>query len=139
MPIEDKYSTGLVWQDFQHKQLLDLFAKIKKAKAAKEGFEIISYSVAFLAMYVNHHFKLEEEYMKIYSYPEADVHKKEHKGYIKEIKLFREKFKDCDEKALEKLLMTLNQWIINHIMKDDKKLGDFVQDCEKKGLKAADA
>ncbi len=132
MTLGSQYSTGVVWQDFQHKQLMDLFFKVKEAKAKNKGDEMFKYSLAFLAMYVNHHFKLEEEYMDIYYYPEAEAHKKEHKDLIKRIKAFRKSYKNADEEAVDKLLITLNNWIRDHILGDDKKLGDHIISSEQK-------
>ncbi len=132
MALGEKYFTGVVWQDFQHKQLLDLFFKVKEAKRTNAGDEVLKYSLAFLAMYVNHHFKLEEEYMDIYYYPDIELHKKEHKEYIKKIKYFRTHFKEKDDEAVDKLLRTINAWILDHILADDKKLGEYILECERK-------
>lgn len=132
MSLGEKYFTGVVWQDFQHKQLMDLFFKIKQEKADGSGVEAIKYSLAFLAMYVNHHFKLEEEYMDIYYFPDTALHKKEHREFIKRIKYLRTNFQDADDEAVDKLLRTINSWILDHILKNDKKLGDYILSCEQK-------
>lgn len=134
MALGEKYNTGVVWQDFQHSQLMDLFFKIKKAKSQKTGQEVIRYSAAFLAMYVNHHFKLEEEYMDIYYYPDAENHKKEHREYIRRIKSFRKKMDGEKEIDVDGLIGMLNSWILNHILQDDKQLGDYILNAEKKAL-----
>lgn len=135
MALGEKYNTGVVWQDFQHRQLMELFFKVKEAKAKNTGDDVFKYSLAFLAMYVNHHFKLEEEYMDIYYYPDAESHKKEHKGLIKQIKIFRKNYSQQDEKAIDKLVVTLNNWILGHILEDDKKLGTYILSCEQKSKK----
>jgi hemerythrin len=132
MALGKKYSTGVVWQDFQHRQLMDLFFKVKEAKAKKTGDDVFKYSLSFLAMYVNHHFKLEEEYMDIYYYPDTDLHKKEHKDLIKKIKSFRKNYTEHSEQSINKLLITLNDWILNHILENDKKLGEYIISCEQK-------
>lgn len=131
MSLEQKYFTGVVWQDFQHKELMDLFTKLRKARADKQDKDAFRFAIAFLSMYVNHHFKLEEEYMDIYYYPEKDAHKKEHKGYVKTLKDFREKHKDYTEAAVDDLIKKINQWILDHIFGDDKKLGRHILEAEK--------
>jgi len=138
MTLGSQYTTGVIWQDFQHRQLMDLFFKVKEAKAKKQGDDVFKYSLAFLAMYVNHHFKLEEEYMDIYYYPATDAHKKEHRDLIKKIKRLRNSYKEYDDKAIDTLLITLNNWIREHILVDDKKLGDHIIYSEQKngGIKA---
>lgn len=132
MALGEKYNTGVVWQDFQHRQLMDLFFKVKEAKIKQTGDDVFKYSLAFLAMYVNHHFKLEEEYMDIYYYPDSDLHKKEHNDLIKKIKAFRKNHAEYDNSAIDNLLVTLNNWILNHILGDDKKLGAYIISSERK-------
>ncbi len=132
MKFGEKYSTGVVWQDFQHRQLIDLLYKLKKEKVEKADSNVIRLSAAFLAMYVHHHFTLEEEHMDLYCYPGMELHKKGHKDYIKRIKVFREKQFDCDDNAVDGLIQTISHWILNHILTDDKKLGSYIIKAEQK-------
>jgi len=131
MSFDAKYETGVVWQDFQHKQLIDLFQKVKAARSNKSDQNLFRYTVAFLAMYVNHHFSLEEEYMEKYQYPGKQAHHKEHQDFVKELKAFRDENKDYSEKASDDLLTRMGEWILNHILEDDQKLGLHIQSYEK--------
>lgn len=131
MTLDQKYSTGVVWQDFQHKELMELLVKLRKARAEKLDKEAFRFAIAFLSMYVNHHFKLEEEYMDIYYYPEKESHKKEHKGYIKTLKEFRTKHQEYTEEAIDELMEKINKWILDHIFGDDKQLGAYILAAEK--------
>nr|NJM04866.1 hemerythrin family protein [Desulfobacula sp.] len=135
MPLDAKYETGVVWQDFQHKQLIDLFKKIREARAQKKDKNLFRYTLAFLAMYVNHHFSLEEEYMEKYQYPAKDAHHREHQGFVKEIKAFRDENTNYSEKASEDLLNSMGEWILTHILEDDQKLGQFVLEKEQLHLR----
>jgi len=135
MSFDAKYETGVVWQDFQHKQLIDLFQKIKEARLHKKDEKLFSYTVAFLAMYVNHHFSLEEEYMEKYQYPGKDAHRKEHQDFVKEIKAFRDENKGYSQRASDDLLTRMEDWILSHILEDDQKLGEFILTKEQPNLK----
>lgn len=130
MSLEKKYHTGVIWQDFQHSELVSHFLKLKQARENEEDKDAFRFAVAFLSMYVHHHFKLEEEYMDIYQYPETDAHKKEHKGFIKTLKEFRAKHREYSEEALDRLLKEINDWIFNHIFEEDKNLGAFILEAE---------
>jgi len=132
MSFDAKYETGVVWQDFQHKQLIDLFQKVKEARSNKKDENLCRYTVAFLAMYANHHFSLEEEYMDKYHYPGKDAHHKEHQDFVKELKAFRGENKDYLEKVSDDLLTRMGDWILSHILEDDVKLGLHIQSFEKK-------
>lgn len=124
--LDVKYETGVVWQDFQHKQLIDLFEKIKEAKSNNTDKNMYRYTIAFLAMYVNHHFKLEEAYMEKFDYPDLAMHQKEHREFIKELKLFREAHEEYSGEGADELLRKMGAWILNHILKDDQILGAFL-------------
>ena len=86
MSLEQKYKTGVLWQDIQHQQLIDLLESFSEAETA--GQDKYTYTLAFLVMYVNHHFGLEEAYMEAYAYPGLAAHKVEHAAYIQQLKEF---------------------------------------------------
>lgn len=131
MTLDTKYFTGVVWQDFQHRELMDLFMKLKKARNDKQDKDAFRFTMAFLSMYVNHHFKLEEEYMDIYYYPDRKAHKDEHKDFIKTLKAFRSDHASYSKEAMDELLGKIEHWILDHILGDDKKLGDHIKEAEK--------
>ncbi|MFH2091259.1 MAG: hemerythrin family protein [Pseudomonadota bacterium] len=132
MILDEKYETGVLWQDFQHKQLIDLFGKVKEAKSNNTDGNLYRYTVAFLAMYVNHHFKLEENYMDKYKYPGKDKHFDEHRTFIKELKEFRAEHSEYSEECTDDLLIRMGDWILGHILRDDMLLGEFILAAEKK-------
>ena len=126
-----QYETGVIWQDFQPKQLIDLFETIKQAGSDDSEKNPCPYSTGFLAMYVNHHFSLEEEYMEKYQYPGKNAHHKEHQAFVKEIKAFRDENKGYSQRASDDLLTRMEDWILSHILEDDQKLGRHIQSFEK--------
>ena len=132
MTLDAKYETGVVWQDFQHRQLMDLFDKVNKARENKKDQNLYRYTIAFLAMYVNHHFRLEEEYMAKYNYPGTKEHIQEHQGFVSELKAFRVDNYDYSEQAADDLVVQMGEWILDHILGDDKRLGEFILAEEKK-------
>ncbi|NOX34701.1 MAG: hemerythrin family protein [Deltaproteobacteria bacterium] len=126
MAFDAKYETGVLWQDFQHKQLIDLFGKIKEAGSDDKDKNLYRYTIAFLAMYVNHHFKLEEEYMGKYNYPDKELHEKKHREFVKELKEFRAENKNYSRAGTDDLMMRMGEWILSHILENDQKLGKFI-------------
>jgi hemerythrin-like metal-binding protein len=131
MALDVKYETGVVWQDFQHKQLIDLFEQIKKAKDNQKDENLYRYTVAFLATYVNHHFKLEEKYMEEYKYPGREKHAAEHAGFVKELQAFRKDNYEYSQEGADELLTRMGEWILDHILGNDITLGAFILSHEK--------
>ncbi len=136
MTMDHEYYTGVVWQDFQHKELLDLFFKLKMAREDKTEKDAFKFSIAFLTMYAKHHFKLEEEYMDVYAYLDREKHRQEHQSYMKMLKAFRINHKTYSEEAMDQLMSKIKAWILNHILGDDKKLGTHILKAEKKSLQS---
>ncbi len=128
-----KYETGVIWQDFQHKQLIDLFGKIKQAGSDDREKSLFPYTTGFLAMYVNHHFTLEEEYMAKYNYPDTEVHTQKHKAFIEEVKAFRKEHREYSAKAVGDLIVRIEDLILSHILENDQKLGKFILGKEHAG------
>lgn len=124
--MEEKFSTGVLWQDYQHQKLIELLVKLNRSKSNSSDGNTFLYSISFLALYVNEHFGMEEQYMKKFNYPDMEFHIQEHKKFIADIKNFREKYSDYSDEHLNTLLKTIKEWIQNHILGDDKKLGAFI-------------
>lgn len=126
MTIDVKYETGVIWQDFQHKQLIDLFNQLREARFKNKDEDLYRYTLAFLAMYTKHHFSLEEEYIERYDYPQKEKHFKEHRIFIKTLKKFRRENLNYSEEQTDRLLTGMGEWILEHILGDDIKLGKFI-------------
>lgn len=131
MNLTKEYKTGVIWQDFQHRQLIDLFQKVMEAKNNDTDQNLYRYTVAFLAMYVNHHFSLEEQYMEQYDFPGREEHIREHKAFIKELKAFRSENNTYTSEGADKLIKKIGEWIMGHILDIDKQLGEFIIGYEK--------
>lgn len=127
MEWKDEFRHGLIWQDFQHKQLVDninlLIGSVTTASDVDRAFRNAAY---FTLQYCNGHFKIEEEYMQRHGYSLMDKHVKLHKSFIKKFNaVIKEKsLSDVDKSAA--LLHELLDWFTDHIMGEDKLLANFL-------------
>lgn len=138
MDLDKKYLTGVLWQDFQHTNLINLLEKLKKSKSEGTDAKVFDYAVAFLAMYVNDHFDLEQVYMKKYDYKESSHHIQEHKSFITKIKELRGEHSKHSKEAMDLLINNISDWIKDHIMENDLKLGTFIIEKEKANFNSKD-
>lgn len=132
MGFKQEYSTGLIWQDTQHRELIELLEKLSNTNADQANPKMFTYSTAFLVMYMNHHFSLEEAYMEAYGYPDTEYHKSEHKRFAEKVKSFRKKYTEFSSEASKALEEQILDWVVGHIMDNDLKLGEFIHDAEQK-------
>jgi hemerythrin len=127
MPWKEEYQHGLIWQDFQHKQLFDnIEILIESVTTGKNDPDLFRKTALFVIQYCNGHFKIEEEYMTKHGYSLADSHIQQHNDFIKG---FNEMLKDKNINDLDKsnaLLHKLLAWFTEHVITSDKLLANFL-------------
>ncbi|MCX7880325.1 MAG: bacteriohemerythrin [Ignavibacteria bacterium] len=127
----DSFSVGIAKIDNQHKRLIQIINKLDDAMKEGKGKEILSEVLNELILYVNTHFKTEEEYMTQYNYDEYEQHRYEHEKLTDEVKRFYDDFKGGRVVLSVQIMNFLRNWLMDHIVVKDKKLGKFLNE---KGL-----
>ncbi len=119
--------------DEQHKILISIIHEVEAAiKAESYSFKNLIEIINKLENYIKVHFTYEEALMAKHSYPDAERHLQDHNELryrVLSINL------DYIEKSKDFYLETytyLSDWLINHILTIDKKLGKFLVE---KGIK----
>ncbi len=131
------YKIGNTQIDSQHKQLVMTLEDLLRAlKAPPTGSEkrMFEETVKFLKNYVVVHFNTEEMYQASIGYTDMEAHRKMHKAFMDrmremEIDLIRT---DYDKAQVQKLADYLMHWLIDHILKEDKKMADPAYQSEKR-------
>lgn len=126
-------SVGIDEIDEQHKELFRRINRLVESVRQSRCRETIPEVIRFLEEYVITHFANEEEYMKEFDYPGYEAHKAQHKEFLKSISGLKgglEKIRNQGGSSYE-LSVTTNQvvveWILDHIIKVDRKLGGFLK------------
>ncbi len=127
MEWDAKYEHGVIWQDLQHKelvekmhQLLDSIIEIKKDK------EIFYDTIKFLKDYHKRHFLIEEEYMIKHKYTGFKDHYKEHKYFTWFLNDFISQSIYREIETSVELLNECTNWFGNHIKTSDKLFAQFL-------------
>ncbi|MCG6552288.1 MAG: bacteriohemerythrin [Candidatus Magnetominusculus sp. LBB02] len=126
----ENLAVGVELMDEQHKEL---FARVNGfVEAITQGKEsvVVEELMNYLESYVDTHFNLEETYMKQYDYDEeeTEIHLKQHKTFRSNLERLKSEYqkkgatKDLNQKIQEHLC----NWLITHVSKIDKKLGDYL-------------
>jgi hemerythrin len=125
-------AVGIPLIDSQHKELFsrinNLLTAIKEHRCKSE----IDGTIKFLDDYAVFHFGEEEKRMREAGYDGLDEHKRQHAKYLKNISELKEQAALPRVTGMSyELSVTVNQiivdWIVDHIMKIDKKFGEFVR------------
>lgn len=125
-------STGISEQDNQHKKLIDLINQLNDAMKDGKGAEVMGKVLAELVNYTVFHFGYEEKLMAQYKFEDTPAHKAEHVKFVQTAGDFKKKFDSGSAVVSVEIMNFLRDWLTNHIMKTDKKLG---QSLLKQGVK----
>ncbi|MGE5495933.1 MAG: bacteriohemerythrin [Burkholderiales bacterium] len=121
-------SVGVEQIDSQHKELIarvnSFFDAMKNGSSDKRVFEMLD----FLESYVASHFKDEEALQVRYGYPGYAAHKKLHEDFKATVKNLRKEIEKGFTPATQSMVgMTLTNWLLLHITKEDKALGKYIR------------
>ena len=129
----DKYMTGIEMVDDEHRRLFEIIAETKDvidSEFLADKYDHIMNLLDQLREYTEFHFKDEEVLMEKIGYPRLEVQKRAHAAFVE--RLVEIDFKDLDnmddnqQEYLLELIQFLISWLSNHILGEDKKIGDFI-------------
>lgn len=125
----DSYLLGITEIDLQHKKLLSLADDMYEIVNGDEAtFKVnLSKVLKSLTDYTVYHFTNEEEFMKKYGYPSADMHKSMHDNFISEVTKQIKSLSTATKTEAERLYSFLASWVLNHIAKSDKVWAEYVK------------
>ncbi len=126
-------STGLDWQDEQHKQLLTHVDALIEAMQHRKGADEIGQLLEFLEKYVHFHFETEEKFMLENHDPMYTTHKLEHEQFKVRLTEFTKDFNQRGARTVTVMKMQswLREWILDHIGRIDKTLGQHAAKSNK--------
>jgi methyl-accepting chemotaxis protein len=120
----DRMSVHVRQFDEQHKKLVAMVQQLNDAMRNGEGQKVIGDILSGLAEYTVSHFAQEEKFMQQHNYPEYAEHKKIHDALLKQVGETIVAFENG--RAVPAAIMAfLSDWLLNHIMKVDRKYGEF--------------
>jgi hemerythrin len=131
----DAYSVGVKLIDDQHKGLIALTNELAKGcqKGGDEAEIYFMKAIQGAVKYVKIHFTTEEIIMERLHYPEFLIHKKEHEDFVAEVLRDVKEFEQGKKIVPMAFVKYLQDWVLTHIAKSDKKYGVFFDDLRKKG------
>ncbi len=123
-PLPGKTS-DLIWQDTQHQALFDLIEQIKEVPFNPDVFQK-------LRLYTEHHFVIEENYMKALGYPGMEEHIIAHNRFREEMAAMIDTDPSISPALQNSLSDFLYKWLKLHVLGIDKELEAFIQASDQK-------
>ena len=120
----NEYSVHNETIDAEHRKLFELAHRVEAAANKAANRSELKDILAEFFNYMRVHFAHEEEYMKIIGYPELSNHKEIHKEFTRNVaSLVKNSHSINDLK--ESLLIIARDWLIGHIMQEDKRIEEW--------------
>lgn len=129
----DSYLIGYSLVDKEHKKLFEIAHRAFSAVVGNEKISKIKTIINELIDYTKVHFTNEEKYMHSVQYPAIEEHKIYHKKILISMNEFLKTINQKEINDIEKeLAYFIEQWFINHIIYEDKKISQFAKTREQK-------
>lgn len=122
-------SVGSTFIDNDHRKLIGLVNQLHEAMSLGHGKDIMETVLVELIKYTKEHFKREEDHMQKIQYADRVAHKVEHDKLLHEVLELQKKFKDGSVMLTIQVSKFLREWLVNHIMKSDKKLAAAIKNA----------
>lgn len=121
----DSYAIDIEHIDRQHQRLFNLVNLFFETLAMDTTAALIQPVLSGLATYVKTHFRDEEAEMQRLAYPALDEHRQKHQQLTAQVQTLCKQLQDglpIDKPATAAFL---KDWLISHVMQDDKKIGVY--------------
>lgn len=120
--FNENMATGVKEIDEQHQLLIRLINFLRDSIDSNKGEKVIRATIERMGFYASYHFKTEENLMDEYQYPDSSEEISEHKMFINKTNTWLENENCSDLEVLD----FLRDWLHNHILITDKKLGAYL-------------
>lgn len=126
--FDARFLVGIEQVDEQHRKLFEIAGRVYDnlnadgATAAKAAAE----AVRELIQYTETHFASEEQLMQAAGYPGLGVHRELHENLITQVRDMEMRAEIGERQVPIELNRFIYNWLVDHIMANDKKFGAFV-------------
>jgi len=117
--------------DNQHKTLIEMINSVHIMLEEGKTEEARDFFIKEITDYIEKHFQEEEQFMQRINYPHYEVHKMAHDNFRRVIKKSISNIVEGDDKEFRTALSLAWAWLYSHILKVDRKYGDYYRSLKK--------
>jgi hemerythrin len=126
--FEPCFIVGIDQVDREHRQLFEIAGRVHDSLTADgdAALEAARVAVAELLDYTETHFASEEKLMESAGFPDLAAHQALHGGLIMQARDMEMRAELGERHIPLELSRFISRWLVEHIMANDKKFGEFV-------------
>jgi hemerythrin-like metal-binding protein len=121
------YEIGVPQIDAEHHRLADMVNTFHETYLRGGSREEIPHLLNQLIAYAEEHFQHEEKLMSDSGYPRLDEQRALHEELVTSIFAINERLSADRTKAGAEVLQFIKNWLLDHIVKHDMDIGDFLR------------
>lgn len=130
------FEVGYGTIDSQHRQLVDILNVVMEGLKKPTGDIATQTALKRLIDYTKSHFSTEDNLMVEHKYPDIAPHRKQHSDLIAKVEALHADVKAGKQLVGPKTVMFLQNWLVDHILKTDKRLAAFLVAKSQGGIAA---
>jgi hemerythrin len=123
----EEYRTQIRAMDEHHRELFRIANALDQAMVVGEERTVVQQTLDSLLQYASKHFVAEENLMREHGVPELDRHRKQHKKFMEDVLVMSSRARG-GALAGSGFVSFFKDWIINHILTEDRKYGPFLNE-----------
>ncbi|HEB80090.1 MAG TPA: bacteriohemerythrin, partial [Rhodospirillales bacterium] len=127
----DEYGVNIQEMDRQHHKLFDMANNLLRLMKSEKNKDDLEDALTYLLEFTKAHFESEENLMKLYGFPGLKPQKAKHVRLMKKADEIKTLLSAGGAEANEEFIVFLKDWVVGHILAEDKKYGSFLN---KKGV-----
>jgi hemerythrin len=124
----EEYNTHIAEMDEHHRALFKTANKLYDEIHSGRNQAVLEDTLNFLFQYTEEHFTQEEKLMEDYDFPECEAHIKHHMRLIQEVQVLKRKYAAGEKRVDMSIINFLKDWILNHILTEDRKYGPYLNE-----------
>ena len=125
--FKEEFKTGIPQIDEEHKKLFEIADQIyelKNEEFVHDKYDNIRAILEQLREYTDTHFTHEEEYMRSIGYKNMFMQKVQHDALRQQMAEWDlDSIDENQDEAIDQMLTIVTDWLVNHILGYDKKIG----------------
>jgi len=127
----DALLTGVAEIDKQHRILVGMLVEAQAKLTDDTSGRLLEHIIRDLLAYAIYHFDTEQQLMREYGYGTAEpgqaaLHLAQHRLFSEQVVALRADARTGEHGVRDALLRFLKDWLTDHILTTDKRLGQFI-------------
>jgi len=116
-----EYSVNEAELDRHHQEMFEILNSVYDNVMNSPELSYILPNIDKLTAIASCHLSAEEKHLRAMSVPDIDDHIAKHREFSRTIERIRSGYNDNNLEASKELIIVLGEWLIHHVLKEDKK------------------